>query len=131
LFILRTWRWRRHDPPKCQLNFKGLHDVVFQKIEIFITAAVRTSKRCTCADHLDVLDLNIPVMWRVQIMTLLVTTLSDQRSVYRPIYFLTPLRRALLEELMFSVSHTVPLTFLETQMFITVKLLRKVPKNKK
>jgi hypothetical protein len=43
-FILRPWRWRRHVPPKCHLTFKGLHSIISQKIKLFITTAVRTSK---------------------------------------------------------------------------------------
>jgi hypothetical protein len=41
--ILWPWRWRWHDPAKRLLNFNGLHVVTSQKIEIFITTAVRTS----------------------------------------------------------------------------------------
>jgi hypothetical protein len=32
--ILRTWRWRRHVPPKGRLTFNGLHGVIFQEIEL-------------------------------------------------------------------------------------------------
>jgi hypothetical protein len=39
---LRPWRWRRHVPPKCRLTFKGLHNAISQKVELFITIAVRT-----------------------------------------------------------------------------------------
>jgi hypothetical protein len=31
------WRWRRYIPPKCWLIFNGLHGVIFQNIELFIT----------------------------------------------------------------------------------------------
>jgi hypothetical protein len=41
--LLRPWRWRRHFPPKCRLTFNWLHGVISQKIELFITTAVRTS----------------------------------------------------------------------------------------
>jgi hypothetical protein len=40
-FQLRRWRW--HVPPKRRLTFAGLHAVLSQKIELFITTAVRTS----------------------------------------------------------------------------------------
>jgi hypothetical protein len=32
-------------PPKCLLTFNGLHGVISQKIELFITTAVRTSNQ--------------------------------------------------------------------------------------
>jgi hypothetical protein len=41
--ILRPWRWKRHVPQKRRLTFNGLHGVISQKIEGFITAAVRTA----------------------------------------------------------------------------------------
>jgi hypothetical protein len=41
--ILRPSRWRRHVPPKRWLTFKGLHGVISQMTEAFITTAVRTS----------------------------------------------------------------------------------------
>jgi hypothetical protein len=37
------WRWRPHASPKRRLIFIDLHEVISQKIEIFITTAVRTS----------------------------------------------------------------------------------------
>jgi hypothetical protein len=37
-FILPTWM----SPPKRRLTFDGLHDVISQKMELFITTAVRT-----------------------------------------------------------------------------------------
>jgi hypothetical protein len=40
---LRTWRWRRHVPPKRWSVFNELHVVISQKTEFFITTAVRTS----------------------------------------------------------------------------------------
>jgi hypothetical protein len=46
---LRPWRWRRHVPPKRRLSSNGLHGVISQKIELFITNAVRTSNP-TCLD---------------------------------------------------------------------------------
>jgi hypothetical protein len=45
--ILRPWRWRWHIPPKSPLTFNGLHAVIFQKIVLFITTAVRTSNPTT------------------------------------------------------------------------------------
>jgi hypothetical protein len=36
-------RWRRHIPPKRRFTLNGLHGVISQKIELFITTAVRTS----------------------------------------------------------------------------------------
>jgi hypothetical protein len=42
-FILRPWRRRRHVPPKRRLTFNGLHGVISQKIELFLTTAVRTA----------------------------------------------------------------------------------------
>jgi hypothetical protein len=41
--ILLPWRWRQYVPPKRQLTLNGLHGVIFQKIVLFITSAVRTS----------------------------------------------------------------------------------------
>jgi hypothetical protein len=41
--IFRAWRWRRYVPPKRRLTFTGLHGVISQKTELFITAAARTS----------------------------------------------------------------------------------------
>jgi hypothetical protein len=43
LLIIRPWRWRWHVPPKRPLTFNGLHGVISQKMELFITTAVRTS----------------------------------------------------------------------------------------
>jgi hypothetical protein len=43
-FILRSWRFKRHFPPKCRLTFNGLYDVISQKTELFITTAVRNSR---------------------------------------------------------------------------------------
>jgi hypothetical protein len=42
-WLIRAWRWRQHVHPKVQLTFNGLHGVISQKIELFITTAVRTS----------------------------------------------------------------------------------------
>jgi hypothetical protein len=41
--ILVPWRWKRNVPLKCRLTFNGLHGVITQKIEIFITTDVSTS----------------------------------------------------------------------------------------
>jgi hypothetical protein len=41
--ILRPWRWRRYVRPKRRLTFNGLHGVISQQTEHFITTAVRTS----------------------------------------------------------------------------------------
>jgi hypothetical protein len=41
--ILRSWRWGRHVSSKRPLTFNGLHGVVSQKIEFFITTAMKTS----------------------------------------------------------------------------------------
>jgi hypothetical protein len=49
--ILRPWRWRRHFLPKCRLMFNGLHSVIYQKIEIFVTIAVRTSNPLNDLPH--------------------------------------------------------------------------------
>jgi hypothetical protein len=38
-----SWRWRRYVPPKRHLTFNGLHGVMSEETEIFITTAVRTS----------------------------------------------------------------------------------------
>jgi hypothetical protein len=42
------WRWRRHVPLKRRLAFNGLHCVVPQTTELFITTAVRTSNPNSC-----------------------------------------------------------------------------------
>jgi hypothetical protein len=41
--ILRPSRWRWHVPPKHQFTFNGLYSIISQKIELFITTAMRTS----------------------------------------------------------------------------------------
>jgi hypothetical protein len=41
--ILWPWWWRRHVPPKWWLTFNRLQGVISQKIQLYITAAVRTS----------------------------------------------------------------------------------------
>jgi hypothetical protein len=46
--VLSVWwagnrRWRRRVPPKRRLTFNGLHGVIPQETELFITIAVRTS----------------------------------------------------------------------------------------
>jgi hypothetical protein len=42
--ILRPWRWRRYVPPKRRLTLNVLQGVISQKIEVFITTAVRNIK---------------------------------------------------------------------------------------
>jgi hypothetical protein len=39
----RERRWRQYVPPKRLLTFNGLHCVISQKTELFITTGVRTS----------------------------------------------------------------------------------------
>jgi hypothetical protein len=41
--ILLLWRWKRHGLPVRQLTSNWLHDVISQKMELFIIIAVRTS----------------------------------------------------------------------------------------
>jgi hypothetical protein len=41
--ILQSWTWRQHAPLKCQLTFNTLCGVTSHKVELFITATVRTS----------------------------------------------------------------------------------------
>jgi hypothetical protein len=41
--ILGLWKWRRHAGPKRRLTFNGIHDVIYQKIKVFVTTAVITS----------------------------------------------------------------------------------------
>jgi hypothetical protein len=41
--ILRPWRWRQRVPPKRPFVFNGIHGVISQKTELFITIVVRTS----------------------------------------------------------------------------------------
>jgi hypothetical protein len=41
--FLRPWRWRRYVPPKRRLTLNGLHNVISQKLLLFITTAVKTS----------------------------------------------------------------------------------------
>jgi hypothetical protein len=38
-----TLKRERHVDPKRRLVFNGVHGIIFQKIELFITTAVRTS----------------------------------------------------------------------------------------
>jgi hypothetical protein len=40
--ISPPWRWRRRVPPKRRLTFDELHNVTYQKMELFVTTAVRT-----------------------------------------------------------------------------------------
>jgi hypothetical protein len=40
---LRPWRRRRYVPPRRRVTFNGLHGVISQKTEFFITTAIRTS----------------------------------------------------------------------------------------
>jgi hypothetical protein len=40
--FMQSWRWI-YFPPKRRFTFSGLHGVISQKIELFITIAVRTS----------------------------------------------------------------------------------------
>jgi hypothetical protein len=42
-FIVRPWRWRRNFHSKHRLTFKGLHGVISQIKELFITTAVSIS----------------------------------------------------------------------------------------
>jgi hypothetical protein len=35
-------RWRKHVPPRPWLTFNGLHNIISQKTELFITASQRT-----------------------------------------------------------------------------------------
>jgi hypothetical protein len=50
-----TLKVRRHDLPKRPLIFNGLHRIISQKTELFITTAVRTTNRkkddlgCICS----------------------------------------------------------------------------------
>jgi hypothetical protein len=41
--ILRIWSWRWYFPPKRPFAFNMLHEVIYQKIELFITKAARSS----------------------------------------------------------------------------------------
>jgi hypothetical protein len=50
--LLWSWRRRRHVAPKRRLTFNGLHGVISQKIELFITTAVRTSSPTQFLDYL-------------------------------------------------------------------------------
>jgi hypothetical protein len=43
----RAWRWRRCVPPQRRLTFNGLQDVIYQKIVLFITIAVRLTLSTT------------------------------------------------------------------------------------
>jgi hypothetical protein len=45
--IFRACRWRRHVPPKRQLTSNGIHDVISQKIELFVATNLRTSDPAT------------------------------------------------------------------------------------
>jgi hypothetical protein len=47
----RWWRWKCHVPPKRQLTFDGLYNVMSQKVELFITTTVRTSNPTKCQDY--------------------------------------------------------------------------------
>jgi hypothetical protein len=53
-FIHRNWRWKHRILSKGKLTFNGLHSIISQKTESFITTATRTSnatKTCmTCLD---------------------------------------------------------------------------------
>jgi hypothetical protein len=56
--ILRPRRWRRYVPLKRQFTFSGLQGSISQKIEIFITTAVRTlNPTCVLSFQEIVIDL--------------------------------------------------------------------------
>jgi hypothetical protein len=54
-FILRFWRWRLHVSSKRRLTFNGVHGVISQKTEVFMTTAVRTSSPA-CKNFLAFVD---------------------------------------------------------------------------
>jgi hypothetical protein len=65
--IHRPCRRRRHIPPKRRLIFNGLHGVISQKTEPFITTAVRASDPVYCtvmlAIHWAIYSCNFPFTW--------------------------------------------------------------------
>jgi hypothetical protein len=48
LDFLQSWRWRRYFPAKRRLTISGLHGVISQKAELFLTTVGRTSNP-TCS----------------------------------------------------------------------------------
>jgi hypothetical protein len=59
-FIFWSWRWRRHVSPKRRVTFSGVHGVISQKTELFMTIAVTISGR-TCNNFLAFVDSQVPV----------------------------------------------------------------------
>jgi hypothetical protein len=49
---LQTWRCRQTFPPKRPLTFNGLQGVISQKIEVFVTTAVKTSDHTNMSERL-------------------------------------------------------------------------------
>jgi hypothetical protein len=46
---IQPWSWKRHVSPKLLLTSNGLHGVILQNIETFITTGVRTSNPANCS----------------------------------------------------------------------------------
>jgi hypothetical protein len=67
---LRPWRWRRYFPPKRWLTLNGLHGVIFQKMILFITTAVKTS--------------NPTQLWREFVTTVLCHSERCHRNFWAP-----------------------------------------------
>jgi hypothetical protein len=71
--IVRPWRWRRHITPKRQLtlrNFftKGLHGVIHQVTELFITTLARTSDRTYRVDDWTVVGNGSRRIWKREVV---------------------------------------------------------------
>jgi hypothetical protein len=84
--FLRPWRWRRYVPPKRRLTLNGLHGAISQKLILFITTAVKTSKlawsfhlylaRGTCYEVPHYTIISSPLSPDVFLSTLFSQTLS-------------------------------------------------------
>jgi hypothetical protein len=61
--FFQPWRWRRNVPPKRRLTLNGLHGVTSQKMVLFITTAVRTSKKVKFSLCLIILALCHEDVW--------------------------------------------------------------------
>jgi hypothetical protein len=62
--VLLPWRCWRHVPPKRLSTFNGLHGVISQKTELFITTAVRTSNPTTKVKFCVLYVLYVSTAWQ-------------------------------------------------------------------
>jgi hypothetical protein len=118
--IFRYWRWRRHVPPKRRLTFNGLHSVISQKVELFITTAVRTSDplfQCIIYKPNQLFEATI---WDID--NAIISTTNKQMSIMSNTRY--PDR---LERILHLRTETDPVS--ETSCFLEYRTMEKVQKN--